>query len=300
MARKPHEALEVHIEPKPMPENHALAAAETELREIAQNAVMLADKIGYDGPLTLGGAEDHARMQMRRTVNECLELGKTLLIIKELTPHGGFRDRIELLGFEYKTAAKFMQATLKFSNVSTSRHLTESINTQAKLLELLVLDDDEIKELGENGSTRGVNLDDIESMTTRELRAALRKERDEVAQDLAAKDKLIQTQTEQIQKLHKMQQRIETATPDEVGIHLRKEASALAITAENAVGKNLRNAFEELSKHDGQHSEFMLGLISQIELATAVLRADYGLLKAAPDGDTTPYWERGATTPAVN
>lgn len=202
MPRTAHKPAHIAVEPGPVPENHALAQTEAELREIGLNVAALADKIGYDGPLTLGGAEDHARMQMRRTVNECLELGKTLLVIRELTPHGGFKDRIEMLGIDFRTAQRFMQATLKFSKASSTTLLTAA-GTQTKLLELLVLDDDEVKALGENGSVRGVSLDDVERMTTRELRDALRKTQADAEADLAAKDKLIQTQSENLQKLHR-------------------------------------------------------------------------------------------------
>lgn len=219
MPRKPHEAAELGDTAGPMPEGHAVTlAAEAELRQIDQDALALADKLGYDGPLTLGGAEDHARMQMRRTVNECLELGKTLLIIRELTPHGGFKDRIEMLGIDYTAAKRFMQATLKFSK-GASTHLLSAVGTQTKLLELLVLDDDEVKALGENGSVRGVSLDDVERMTTRELRDALRKSHANAEADLSAKDKLIQTQSENLQKLHRQlaeaERRQAAFTPEE-------------------------------------------------------------------------------------
>lgn len=179
-----------------------IRADEAELRQIDENTVMLADQLNYDGPLTLAGARDHVRMQIRRTISECLELGKTLLIIKELTPHGGFKDQIEGLDISYSAAKRFMQATLKFHKRPTTR-LLESIGTQTKLLEMLVLDDDEIKELEENGSVRGVNLDDIATMSSAEVRAAFRKTREDVAADLDAKDRLIQTQSANLQKLHK-------------------------------------------------------------------------------------------------
>lgn len=98
---------------------------------------------------------------------------------------------------------------------------------------------------------------------------------------------------------HKLKRRVETATPDEVAIEIRKEADLFAFRAEHAIGHELRKAFEALTEQGGNHSEFMLGLITQIELAANVLRADFGLLKAGPDGDPTPYWERGQQ-PAVN
>jgi hypothetical protein len=92
---------------------------------------------------------------------------------------------------------------------------------------------------------------------------------------------------------HKLKRRVETMTPDEVTMDIRKEADVFAFRAEHAISSDLRNAFEALTEQGGVHSEFMLGLITQIELAASVLRADFGLLKAGPDGDPTPYWERG-------
>lgn len=198
MSRKPHTPATSDLDDHPV-----VAVDDAALREIDQNAIALADKLAYDGPLTLAGAKDHARMQMRRTIAECLELGKTLLIIKELTPHGGFRDHIEAdLGMDYTAAKRFMQAAMKFSKGAPA-HLLPAVGTQSKLLELLVLDDGEIAELSENGSVRGVALDEIETMTAKELRAALRKAREDATGDLEAKDRMIATQSQQIQKLHK-------------------------------------------------------------------------------------------------
>lgn len=299
MSRLPHPPAVINVETGPMPENHALAAAETELREITENTLKLADQIGYDGPLTLGGAEDHARGQMRRTVNECLELGKTLLIIKELTPHGGFRDRIELLGLNHTAAKRFMQATLKFSK-GASTHLLTAVGNQTKLLELLVLDDDEVMELSENGSTRGIKLDDIDRMGASELRKALKDARE----TNEARDTLIKNKQARIDRVeeenHKLKRRVETTTPEEAVLEIRKEADRIAFVAEHEVSSNLRRAFDALAEKGGQHSEFMLGLITQIELACDVLRGDFGLLKAGPDGDSTPYWERQPAAAGVS
>lgn len=295
MARKTQTPAEILVSAGSAPEEHALTQMETDLHAIEQSAVALADRIGYDGPLTLGGAEDRARMQMRRTVNECLELGKTLLIIRELTPHGGFRDRIEMLGLEFRTGQRFMQATLKFSKAAAPS-LLAAAGSQSKLLELLVLDEDEIQALSENGSVRGVDLDDIERMSQKELRAALRESRE----TLEARDQVVKAKEAKISQLeeahNKLKRRVAKATPDEVAQEIRKEAGLIAFEAEHAVRANLAAAFEMLTDYGGvaAHSEYMLGLITQIELALGVLRADYGLLKAAPDGDPTPHWMRDA------
>ncbi len=152
-----------------------------------ENATALASELGYDGSLTVGALEDEIRFYQRRTIEACLELGKRLLLLKELTPHGEFKQRIELLGIQYRMAAKFMAATLKFSKVNSSSLLTAA-GTQTKLLELVMLDDGEIEAL-ENGETvRGVTLDEIETMTVSELKKALRdaRENDEAKARLLA------------------------------------------------------------------------------------------------------------------
>jgi hypothetical protein len=75
--------------------------------------------------------------------------------------------------------------------------LTRAIGSQSKLIEMLVLDDDEVKELSEEGSTLGITIDDISRMSIKELRAALRFARD----DLEAKDHLVKVKNEKIDKL---------------------------------------------------------------------------------------------------
>jgi hypothetical protein len=147
-------------------------------QQTTDNALAVARQFGYDGTLTVGALEDEIRFYQRRTVEACLELGKRLLILKELTPHGEFKERVKLLGIEYTTATRFMSATYKFSNVG-SNQLLKAAGTQTKLLELLVLDDGEIEALESGESVRGVTLDAIETMSVSELKKALREARKE-------------------------------------------------------------------------------------------------------------------------
>lgn len=164
-------------------------------QEISDNAVAVAKQIGYDGPMTIGAIEDRIRQGMRRTVQECFEIGKSLLILKEITPYGQFKGRIESLGIQYRMAARFMSATLKFSNVQSSSFL-KSAGTQTKMFELLVLDDGEIEALESGETIRGVTLDKIETMSVSELKKALRE-----SQELAkAKDDVIKAKSDEINK----------------------------------------------------------------------------------------------------
>lgn len=161
------------------------------------NTTELAKFLGYDGPLQPELLAHGIAQQMRRTVDACLETGKMLLLLKERVGHGGFTEWLGHLGLEPRAAQRFMQAAYKFSNASTSTHLTKAIGSQSKLIELLVLDSDDIQELADGGSAAGLTIDSIASMSVSELRAALR----EAREDTAAKDKLLEEKNKKIDKL---------------------------------------------------------------------------------------------------
>ncbi len=112
-------------------------------------------------------------------------------------------------------------------------------------------------------------------------------------QRVAVKEKEAEKLTGEVLKLKR---RVETETPDEAAAAIRKEAAQLSFNAEHAINKNLREGLQKLVEHaatnGGNHAEFMLGLITQVEHATNMLRADFGLLKAKPDGEITPDWMR--------
>lgn len=164
--------------------------------EHVQKLGALAIQLGYEGSLSLGALEDEVRFYQQRTVESCMEIGKRLLLIKEQTPHGEFNKRIEILNFTPRMAQKFMSAVLKFSKTN-SNSLLQKAGNQTKLLELVMLDDDEIELLDQGGSIGDVNLDTIETMSVRELKKALR----EAKADNTAKDQLIQKKDQKINEL---------------------------------------------------------------------------------------------------
>lgn len=130
------------------------------------NAVTLARQIGYDGTLTVGALEDGIRLYQRRTVEDCLELGKRLLLLKEITQHGEFTQRVELLGVPDRTARRFMQAAAKISQNGHLADLSERVKSVSAILELVTHDDDVLEDLSK--------MDDIDTLTASQLRARLR------------------------------------------------------------------------------------------------------------------------------
>ena len=156
----------------------------------------LALSLGYEGALTVGALEDEIRFYQQRSVEAVLELGKRLLILKEIPQHGEFTKRIEMLGISKRTAQRFMSVVLKFSK-TTSMSLLEKSGNGTKLLELMVLDDDDIDVIDQGGSIGDVSLDTIETMSVRELKKALR----DAKADIEAKEQVIKTKDQEKNKI---------------------------------------------------------------------------------------------------
>lgn len=204
------------------------------IREAEGNAQALAEQLGYEGSLTVGALEDEIRFYQRRTVEASLELGKRLLILREMTPHGEFTQRMELLGIGQGMGQKFMSATLKFSKASSTRVL-EATGTQTKMLELLTLDDGEIAALEAGESARGITLDDIDTMSVRELRAALREGREEQI----ATGRILEEKNRKLDELAKKGRRKDSDPwPEEVA-GLKDDLHGLGKILDEALGKHL-------------------------------------------------------------
>ncbi|WP_369012460.1 hypothetical protein [Acinetobacter baumannii] len=169
---------------------------EVDIQNHTKAVAGLATQLGYEGALTVGALEDEIRFFQQRTVEAVMELGKRLLILKEITPHGEFNKRVEMLNFTPRMAQKFMSAVLKFSKTNSSSLLQKAGN-QTKLLELVTLDDDEIQVIEQGGSIGEVSLDSIETMSVRELKDELRK----IKADKEAGDLLLQKKDQKINEL---------------------------------------------------------------------------------------------------
>lgn len=144
-------------------------------------------------------AADAEPYDRRRTVNECrfymgqsaeamLEAGKRLIQLKDHEPHGDFERIVEDdLGLVPRTAQVMMKASLKFMGpqLAGPKAQTFALLGKSKLFELLTEEDDELAELAEGGTLAGHTFDEIERMSVRELRAALRKAKEDTKAQLA-------------------------------------------------------------------------------------------------------------------
>lgn len=159
-----------------------------------------------------------ARFFMGQSAEAMLEAGKRLLLLKEHEQHGEFMTAVAGLGLNPSAASRMMAATLKFTapNLPTSANLPAL--GKSKLFELLVLDDEQVKELAEGGTVAGMDMDDVSAMTVTELRDALRTARE----DATANESVIDSKNRKI---------------DQLETTLKKKTSAKERTAETAAAK---------------------------------------------------------------
>jgi hypothetical protein len=153
--------------------NHAahdqLAVLTLEANDRTRN---LALRLGYEGGLSVDTLENSAREVLLRMGRSVWELGAYLLLIREQAPHGEFLVSLGRLGVQPRVAQQYMQVSLRFGKYALTSHLQAVGIT--KLVEMLVLDDQEIAELADGGSVRDIRIDKIDTLSVKELRAALR------------------------------------------------------------------------------------------------------------------------------
>lgn len=263
---------------------------------VGTEAIELAKELNYDGPLSVGALEDGIRFYQRRTVEACVELGVRLLILKEITPYGDFTQRIGLLGVSERTARRFMGLALKLSKVD-SKSLAMAVGTQAKLLELVTLDDEEIGALAEGGSVRGLTLDDVSTMSVTELRSALREEREQ----RASQARLLQEKNEKLDQLEtklgkkkKVKPTIDAQT--EAVLQQMREATNTVLAT---VYAELNTAFTDCAKAfpneapEGPMRLVMGGHLAEVNAKLRQLAELFGVQIKLPE-DSLPEWMQAA------
>lgn len=245
------------------------------------------------------------RFYMAQSAEAMLEAGKRLVILKENEPHGDFTNILENdLGLAPQVARRMMQASVKFlgNGDDHPKRSALSVLGKTKLYELMVLDDEELDVLADGGTVAGATLDDIDRMTSRELKAALR----EARETNAAQQRVLADKNEKIDSLStklEKKSRIQPPKPDEEVKKLRAEVTALAVEAESAIAVRLSSAFETLCAYCAENMidtprDFMAGLVCQLESTARSLRSTYDL-PDEPTGNTAPSWLTDPT-PQIN
>lgn len=303
MARKPQQ-IETKSHAVTETEMPGLAAAVTAQNVLSARASEIAAQFGDGLPYDRDRVVNEARFYMAQSAEAMLEAGKRLVQIKENEPHGDFVAIVEgRLGLNLRSAERMAKASIKYlSPALSSKSTALSTLGKTKLFELMAEDDEDLEALAEGGTVAGLTLDEIDRMTSRELRAALR----EARENAEAQSRLLADKNSKIDelaaKITTKKPRVHTPPPDVEGQEIRKEASQFAFEAESVVRGKLRAAFQSLAehaeKHGMTHDDFMAGLLCQVEVSIKQLRGEFGV-KEAPDGEEVPDWLRGGDLTSV-
>lgn len=210
---------------------------------------------------------------MRRSVEACLEVGRGLTVLKAICGHGNFTARLDVLRIEERVAQKFMGAARRFSKPA-STPLLNAAGNQTKLFEMLLLDDGQIEEFELTGQSGDITLDEIASMSVKELRKALK----EAKAEAKANQELMDRKNASIDQLKREKKRIQAAPASEVLAGLQKESTAIMNDALGLVRGGLRQALIALdAQGTGDHNLFMAGLVGQITHELTALREEFNL-----------------------
>ncbi|HGN9246528.1 TPA: DUF3102 domain-containing protein [Proteus mirabilis] len=265
------------------------------LNAMTEHRLEIMQQFGDGLPYERDRIVHEARFYMAQSAEAMLEAGKRLIILKENEPHGEFVAIVEeQLGLHVRAAQRMMKASLKYLSPKLEpKATTLSLLGKAKLFELVAEDDEELSELADGGTVAGLTLDDVDRMSVRELRQALR----EARETNAAQQRVLADKNEKIDSLStrlEKKSRIQPPKPDEEVKQLRAEVTALSTEAESAITVRLFSAFETLSAYCAENQidtpkDFMAGLVCELESAARNLRSTFDL-PDEPTGNVAPSW----------
>lgn len=296
MARRPAKTVQEPIETPDITEAAAkiMRAADAADLALSENTHALAQQLRYTGSLHPAALEDGIA-ESKAMINQGLfTLGARLLLLKEQAPHGEFIACLERHDIDIRLAQRTMKSTLKFSNTATSP-LLEKLS-KSKIFELAVLDDEEIADLTDGGSARGITLDEVDRMSVTELRKRLR----EAKAESEAKERLLADKNTRLDELHKeLHQRkakkIGEVPPNFELEELHQETAEYHQYLVAKLDAQMRACYTRIEDHHAVHGgssrEIMGAQLDQIQRILTELRETFALpVHVTADG--VPEWER--------
>lgn len=293
----------------------AISRVAEDSRALAVEARQMSDLVGDPLPYDRERVIQEYQVVIGHAHDLLIEAGKRVLLIHANEPRADFEAIVQdRLGLSRRAAYNFMAATLRLLQLPARTTQVIGALGRTKLLDLMAATDDEaINALAEGGSVAQLKLDDIDRMSTRELRAALREAREnETAQGRVMEEKnrkIDELATRAVRAERKRAVELEEATPDDQRKELMAAVAERAFEAEAQIRGNLRIGIEALL-HQAQTSgesaeEYVAGVLCQLERAVREVRAQFGL-KAVADGEERPEWvnldwarEQGDTRPTA-
>lgn len=217
---------------------------------------------------------EKARMYQDQMASGMLGLGAQLLLMKENEVHGNFMAAIEQLGLSVRSADYAMAAADKFGNSPTLANLGSS-----KLKALTVLDDDSVAHLAEGEEIEGLGTaDDIAKMSVRELRAALRKEKQERQEERTALEEVVRKKESTISELEMEAAGRQPFTKERIADNLLAELRVPIMRELAAANESVRRCIqivEQAQKIDGVNVDQLTNFSEQCNELFSLLDDNY-------------------------
>lgn len=253
-----------------------LAERSQELVTLGEHQSEVVDQFGDGLPWHLDHYENAIRGELHRGCEAFLRAGRYLVVARECAIHGDWYGLLERLGLGQEQARRMMEAARRVANLpnpSHARDLITASKSQSRLIELLSLPEEQFIELAEQGETGGLSLDDVETMSRAELRAAIR----EARADLDAKDQRITKLSDDLNKAEektaKAQKKWKKATPDEQSQELLTQLELAASQVRLAIASGSEEAgfsgavitlMQHAEQHDLNVDEQVAGIIASL------------------------------------
>lgn len=260
----------------------------------AMRSVMVMEQWGNGETYDEATWIERGRQAARKTMEGMFELGRALIVLKEHTEHGRFMHIVkEQFGIGSSESARLIAATQRFATPQMQKAQAKLMDLgKSKLLELLVEEDVTLVGLAEGEEVNGLTLDDVDRMTVRELRTALR----EAKETAEAKDKVIADKNKKVdelaEKLELAKKTVKEPAPADVGSELAMNLTSLEVGIRSQVSR-LKEMFEQMSAHGEahgfDHAPAMVGSLNQIIRDCELLREQFALPREAPT-DAKPAW----------
>lgn len=177
-------------------DHQALEEAGSALSLRAQQITEVEQQFGIDMPYDLQLYIARIRQHASESALRLVEIGRMFIVIRERESRDVFRSALETSGISVRFAQRCMQTAVKLQDRPMLQQLGVS-----KALELLGEDDDTLDALEEGGTLAGRTLDELDTMTVRELKETLRTERQERSEEKEADEEIIRAKDERINKL---------------------------------------------------------------------------------------------------
>ncbi|MDO9878976.1 hypothetical protein Q7449_00590 [Glaesserella parasuis] len=203
---------------------------------------------------------------------------------------GNFADFCKACGLSDKKVYEDLQNLNAFGDefMETSQRLGLGYREMRKLRQLPEEARAEIIDADYSDATDKEELiEKIEDLTAKHVREkdALTKQLETAKGNYEAQSKVMANKDRKInelsEELAKKKHNIETRTPDKKGGDLRKETSQIAYGAEAILRGQVGTAFDALLAHSEEsgidHTQFMSGVVAEIELILIELKDTYGL-----------------------